>query len=259
MYRLARIRLAGVGPADARFDKPSPDALPFEVSCIGAAGSPDDTVIWLENGGGKTVFLALLFHVLRPDKAAQIGNDEKGRRADIPDFVLTNDVAHVVCEWVADDSDARLITGLVADRRGANVNRTWYLLAVRDGAATLDDLAFDVDGYRVPAARYVESLEQLASKAGKSGRKHRVELTKTGVQRQWFEMLADHDLDPALFEYQVRMNRSEGGATSLFKFTSAEKFVEFFLQLTMNPDTVAALSEELGRVADRCCRSRARS
>jgi hypothetical protein len=251
MYRLARIRLAGVGPADARFDKPSPDAPPFEVSCIGAAGAPEDTVVWLENGGGKTVFLALLFHVLRPDKAAQIGNDEKGRRADIPDFVLSNDVAHVVCEWVADDSDARLITGLVADHRGANVNRTWYLLAVRDSAATLDDLAFDVDGRRVPAARYVESLEQLASKAGKSGRKHRVELTKTGVQRQWFETLADHDLDPALFEYQVRMNRSEGGATSLFKFTSAEKFVEFFLQLTMNPDTVAALSEELARVADK--------
>ncbi len=251
MYRLARIRLAGVGPADARFDKPSPDALPFEVSCIGAVGAPEDTVVWLENGGGKTVFLALLFHVLRPDKAAQIGNDEKGRRADIPDFVMSNDVAHVVCEWVADDSDARLITGLVADRRGANVNRTWYLLAVRDGAATLDDLAFDVDGRRVPAARYVESLEQLASRAGKSGRKHRVELTKTGVQRQWFETLADHDLDPALFEYQVRMNRSEGGATSLFRFTSAERFVEFFLQLTMNPDTVAALSEELGRVADK--------
>lgn len=26
MYRLARIRLAGIGPVDARFDKPSPDA-----------------------------------------------------------------------------------------------------------------------------------------------------------------------------------------------------------------------------------------
>ena len=208
-------------------------------------------MVWLENGGGKTVFLALLFHLLRPDKAAQIGNDEKGRRAEISDFVLANDVAHVVCEWVADDSDARLITGLVADRRGANVNRTWYLLAVRDGAATLEDLAFDMDGRRVPAARYIESLEQLASNAGKSGRSNRVEFIRTAVQRQWFQMLADHDLDPALFDYQARMNRSEGGATSLFKFASAGKFVEFFLQLTMNPDTVAALSEELGRVAEK--------
>lgn len=251
MYRLARIRVAGAGPIDARFDKPSPEAGPFEVSCIGASDAPEDSVIWLENGGGKTVFLALLFHVLRPDKASQIGNDEKGRRADIGDFVLTGDVAHVACEWAATDGDARLITGLVADRRGTNINRTWYLLAVRDRAASLEDLVFDIDGRRVPHSRFLESLDQLASRAGKTGRHNRIVVTKATTQRHWFDVLADHDLDPALFEYQVRMNRSEGGATSLFRFSSAEKFVDFFLQLTLNADTVAALTEELGRVADK--------
>jgi hypothetical protein len=252
MFRIARLRLAGVGPADARFDKPSPESQPFEVSCLGASGEPEDSVIWLENGGGKTVFLSLLFHVLRPDKAAQIGNDDQGgRRADISDFVLAGDVAHVAIEWVAEDNDERIIMGLVAERKGTGVNRTWYLLAVREGAISLDDLAFDLEGRRVPATRFVESLEQLASKAGKSGRRNRVELTKTSVQRTWFEMLGDHDLDPALFEYQVRMNRSEGGATSLFRFPSAERFVEFFLQLTMNPDTVTAVSDELSRVAEK--------
>lgn len=251
MYRLARIRAAGVGPPDARFDRPSPDAAPFEVSCVGASGTPDDSVIWLENGGGKTVFLALLFHVLRPDKASQIGNDEKGRRADIADFVLTGDVAHVACEWEATDGAVRLITGLVADRRGSQTPRTWYLLAIRDNAASLDDLEFDIDGRRIPHARYVESLDQLAARAGKSGRQNRIVFTKATTQRQWLDLLADHDLDPALFEYQVRMNRSEGGATSLFRFTSDERFVEFFLQLTLNPESVTALSEELSRVAEK--------
>lgn len=252
MFRIARIRLAGVGPTDARFDKPSPEAAPFEISCIGADDTPDDSVIWLENGGGKTVLLALLFHVLRPDKAAQIGNDDQGgRRADITDFVLPGDVAHVVCEWVAADSDERILTGLVAERKGAGVNRTWYLAAVRDGALSLDDLVFDIDSRRVPAARYVESLEERAATAGKSGRRNRIDFTKTHVQKTWREMLADNDLDPALFEYQVRMNRSEGGATSLFRFVSAEAFVQFFLELTMNPDTVAAVSDELVRVANK--------
>ena len=254
MYRISRIRLAGVGPADARFDQPSAESSPFEISCIGASGAPEDAVVWLENGGGKTVFLALLFHVLRPDKAPLIGGDEQsqrsgGRRADIGDFVLTGDVAHAVCEWVDADSGDRLITGMVAERRGTTVPRTWYLLKVRDGAASLDDLIFDVDGRRVPSARYIESLEQLASRAGKIGRRNRVEMSKTSVQREWFDVLANHDLDPALFEYQVRMNRSEGGATALFRFPSAERFVEFFLQLTLNPDTVTAVSEELDRVA----------
>ncbi len=256
MYRISRIRLAGVGPADARFDKPSPDTPPFEISCVGASGAPEDSVIWLENGGGKTVFLALLFHVLRPDKAPLIGGDEQsqrtgGRRAEISDFVLSTDVSHAVCEWVAADSDDRLITGMVAERKGSGVNRAWYLLNVREGAASLDDLVFDVDGRRVPLARYIESLEQLASRAGKAGRRNRIEMTKTSVQRQWFDVLANHDLDPALFEYQVRMNRSEGGVTSLFRFPSAERFVEFFLQLTLNPEMVTAVSDELSRVAEK--------
>ena len=182
MYRISRIRLAGVGPADARFDQPSAESSPFEISCIGASGAPEDAVVWLENGGGKTVFLALLFHVLRPDKAPLIGGDEQsqrsgGRRADIGDFVLTGDVAHAVCEWVDADSGDRLITGMVAERRGTTVPRTWYLLKVRDGAASLDDLIFDVDGRRVPSARYIESLEQLASRAGKFGRRNRVEMS----------------------------------------------------------------------------------
>ena len=256
MYRISRIRFAGVGPADARFDKPSPDMPPFEISCIGASGAPEDSVIWLENGGGKTVFLALLFHVLRPDRAPLIGGDDQsqrtgGRRAEISDFVLASDVSHAVCEWVATDSDDRLITGMVAERKGSGVNRTWYLLSARQGAASLDDLIFDAGGRRVPLARYIESLEQLASKAGKAGRRNRVEMTRTSVQRQWFDVLANHDLDPALFEYQVRMNRSEGGATSLFRFPSTERFVEFFLQLTLNPETVTAVSDELSRVAEK--------
>lgn len=252
MYRLGRIRLAGVGPADARFDRPSPDAPPFEVSCLGPSDQPDDTIVWLENGGGKTVFLSLLFHVLRPDRAAQIGNDEQGgRRADIGDFVRAGDVSHVVCEWIASDSDERLLTGLVAERRRGTVNRTWYLVVVRETAITADDLVFDVDGRRVPAARYLESLDQIASTAGRSGRKNRVEVIKTTTQRTWFEVLADHDLDPALFEYQVRMNKAEGGATSLFRFASVERFVEFFLQLTMNPETLQTVSEELVRVAEK--------
>lgn len=252
MFRIARIRLAGVGPADARFDKPSPDAQAFEINCLGAADEPADSVVWLENGGGKTVLLSLLFHVLRPDTAAQIGNDDQGgRRADIGDFVLTGDVAHVVCEWVADDSAERILTGLVAERRGGRVERTWYLMSVRDAALSLDDLVFDTDGRRLPVARYLESLERLATHAGKTGRRNRVDLTKALTQRAWFDLLSDHDLDPALFAYQVRMNRSEGGATSLFRFPSAERFVEFFLQLTLNADTVAAVSEELVRVAEK--------
>lgn len=248
MYRIARIRAAGIGPADARYDRPAPDAPPFELCCLDSDGQPADTLAWLENGGGKTVLLSLIFHVVRPDKAAQIGKDQKGKRGDIADFVLPGEVGHLAIEWVADDHDQTLITGMAAERRGGNTQRTWYLLSGPADVVSIDDLVFDTDGRRVTYTRFLESLEALASP---TSRRRRVELSRTSVQRKWIETLADHHLDPALFEYQVRMNRSEGGATDLFRFSSAEQFVEFFLELTLNPDTVASLGETLSRVADK--------
>jgi len=252
MYRISRIRMSGVGPPDARFDRPSPDSRPFEVECLGPDGYPTDTVVWLENGGGKTVLLALLFHVLSPRQAPQIGNDHRGRRGDIGDFVLAGDVAHVVIEWTKDeDGSEKLVTGLVAERRGSSVNRTWYLLTLRGDLVGLDDLVFDQDGRRVSAAAYLESLEHLASQSGKSGRRNRVELARTTTQRIWLETLANHQLDPALFEYQVRMNKAEGGATTLFQFKSSDEFIEFFIELTMNQETLDSLSQTLSKVAEK--------
>ncbi len=251
MYRIARIRCAGIGPADARFDRPGPDAAPFELCCLDADDQPADTLAWLENGGGKTVFLSLVFQVVRPDKAAQIGKDQKGRRGDIGDFVLPGDVGHVVVEWVADDTDRTLITGILVERRSGSISRNWYLLSGPAERISLDDLVFDDDGRRITPARYLESLEQLAAATAKDSRHGRVELSRTSVQRTWIDTLANHHLDPALLEYQVRMNRSEGGATDLFRFSSSEQFVQFFLDLTLDPDTVTALGETLSRVAQK--------
>jgi hypothetical protein len=84
MYRIGRIRAASIGPIDARFDRPSTRVPVFELD-LTAQRHPTDSIIWLENGGGKTVFLTLLFHVLRPDRAASIG-DEHGKRGGLDDF-----------------------------------------------------------------------------------------------------------------------------------------------------------------------------
>lgn len=250
MYRIARIRMSGIGPADARYDRPGPDSAPFEINCLDADDNPADTLVWLENGGGKTVLLSLMFHVLRPDRAPTIGGDEKRRRGAIDDYLLTDDVGHVVCEWVADDRPNRLITGMVAEKRGSSVNRTWYLLDAKDDSFSLDQLVWDADARRIRSGPYLESVETLARDSG-SGRRRTLELFKAQTQKVWLGLLADHDLDPALFEYQTRMNRSEGGATGLFRFSSVPQFLEFFLELTMNPDSLAKLSETLTRVADK--------
>ena len=256
MYRLARIRCTGIGPADARFDQPSPELAPFEVNCLDASDEPSDTLLWLENGGGKTVFLALLFHVLRPDRAPLIGGDGDGapgkqrRRGAIDEYLLTGDVGHVLCEWVSDDSDQRLITGLVAEKRGSGVVRNWYMLIVRDQAFSIDQMVFSNEGRRVRPGPFLESLQEIARASG-TGRRRHIDYFGATTQKQWLALLADHDLDPTLFEYQALMNRAEGRAASLFRFRDSHEFIEFFLKLTMNPDSVDKLSETLGRVAEK--------
>ena len=266
MYRLARIRATGIGPADARFDRPSPEQSPFEVNCLDAEGKPTDTLVWLENGGGKTVFLALLFHVLRPDQAPKIGGDGDGphagqrRRGAIDEYLLTGDVGHVLCEWVDPDSDLRLVTGMVAEKRGSGVTRSWYLLSVKDPAFHLDNLTFDADGRRIRPGAFIEQVQAISrystpaagqNSSRASSRRRSIEFFEAKTQRNWLALLASHHLDPALFEYQALMNRSEGGAASLFRFRSSEQFLEFFLNLTMNPDSLAQLSETLARVAEK--------
>ena len=256
MYHLSRIRATGIGPSDARFDQPSPDHDPFEVNCTDAADEPSDTLLWLENGGGKTVFLALLFHVLRPDKAALIGGDgdaapgAQRRRGAIDEYLLTGDVGHVLCEWVSADSDERLVTGMVAEKRGANVQRSWYMLVVRDPAFSIDQLVFNADGRRVRPGPFIESVQEL-SRASASGRRRRIECLVATTQKQWLALLSDHSLDPTLFEYQALMNKAEGRAASLFRFRSSAEFVEFFIKLTMNPESLSKVSETLGLVAEK--------
>ncbi len=256
MYHLSRIRATGIGPTDARFDQPSPDHAPFEISCLNAADEPDDTLLWLENGGGKTVFLALLFHVLQPGKAALIGGDgdaapgTQRRRGAIDEYLLTGDVGHVLCEWVSTDSDERLVTGMVAEKRGTGVQRSWYMLVVRSSAFSLDQLVFNADGRRIRPGPFLESLHEIA-RSSANGRRRSIDCFVATTQKQWLALLADHSLDPTLFEYQAQMNKAEGKAASLFRFRSPAEFVEFFIRLTMNPESLAKVSETLGLVAEK--------
>lgn len=255
MYRIARIRMCSVGPDDARFDRPSSRVPRFELDFT-ARGSALDTVVWLENGGGKTVFLTLLFHALRPDHAAQIG-DEHGKRGGLDDFVRSDDVAHVQVEWLACDGGGaptgeRVLTGLVAERRARaatndKIDKTWYAVVVRDASFTLEQLLTESDGRRTPKRVFVENLRELAKAAGRRALDLRIATTHA----QWLTALSEIGLDPALLEYQVTMNRKEGGAASLFRFTSDERFLWFFLELVTDAEALDAADETVARVADK--------
>ena len=91
MTRLRRIHLDGIGPTGARFDPVTIDLTDR------TGGGAQVALIHLENGGGKSVLLKLVFSAVLPGRRYTIGGAKLG------DFVLSDDTGHVALEWGIDD------------------------------------------------------------------------------------------------------------------------------------------------------------
>lgn len=250
MWHMARVHLRGVGHPDIRFD-------PLDLD-LTDRGRPCDSVIWLENGGGKTSLLSLMFAVLRP--AAREFLSSRYNRS-LANYVGSGDVGHVVIEWrrPADglpglSDDAVLITGMTVewtdlrarpDNRSA-LNRSYWGLRAVDGYG-LDQLPFSDEAGRPRRARAF--AEQLARDLDHvpSARLHRPD----DNHGRWHEWLQTHGLDPEVYRFQVVMNADEGAIAEAFTFASGDAFVEWALKIVADPGLPGAVAKALEGVTNR--------
>lgn len=263
MYELSRVRLRSVGPTGARF--------PDVVLDLGGAGRPVEhyqdsvfgdappllrpspaTVILLENGGGKSVLLKLIFSVLLPDRRQTLGTTNTRV---LDNFVLAKDVSHIVLEWMNVSTGKLLLTGKVMEWRQQSASaavdalkQQWYCLRPNDGMS-LDVLPFKDEGQPLRMAAYKRELHE-AYAADQS-----LELAWFSHQGDWKERLQQLDIDPELFRYQRAMNVDEGEAANALTLDSDAKFVEFLLGVvirTKELDPLASLvNDHVQRLANR--------
>ena len=270
MFELCRVRLFSVGPLGARYQDvcldlrgvgaPVPATArqadlfaPDAVERVPRRPSPA-TVLFLENGGGKSVLLKLVFSVLLPGRRQVVGTTSTDV---LPKFVLGEDVAHVACEWMHTGTGELLVTGKVSEWPGhvvsADAQRlsdAWY--SFRPGPAFgLDDLPFTAGGRRVAMASFKDRLHEQ-HREDPAG-----ELVWETAHREWTRHLVDVGLDPELFRYQRAMNAEEGEAAEAFSFGSDEAFVDFLLRAVLDPeepqtlaDLVAGYAHKLAQRAD---------
>jgi hypothetical protein len=269
MYELARVRLFSVGPPGARYQDVTLDLRGVGPAVQAAQQvdlfAPDDlervprrpspaSVLFLENGGGKSVLLKLVFSVLLPGRRQVVGTTST---TVLEKFVLGEDVAHVVLEWMHTGTGQLLVTGKVSEWRGhvtsldpEKLGAAWYSFRPAPGFG-LDDLPFTVDGRRVTTTGFKDRLTE----------QHRVspalELVWETGPRDWTRHLADTGLDPELFRYQRAMNAGEGEAAEAFAFPTDEAFVDFLLRAVLDPeepqnlaDLVAGYATRLAQRAD---------
>jgi hypothetical protein len=261
-FQITRIRLASVGPELARFDPLELDLRKHDHS------GPADTVLFLPNTGGKTVLMRLLFFVLHPPIVDRIGTEETAKKQkNVLGYLLDRDTAHILIEWRRVENGAfadeeTLVTGLALEWRNRrasdkpeDLDKLWYSVRGPVHLVGVDRFSFDIETpaetgtvrRRLPLHRYKEQLEELR----RSGTRGKLEVTTTGVQRDWVDHLDKLGLDRALFRYQGEMNHNEAGASAVARFKEDRDFIKFFLEAVIDPAELSALDREFDEVADK--------
>ncbi|WP_326696419.1 hypothetical protein OG909_03210 [Streptomyces sp. NBC_01754] len=284
MYELSRVRLYSIGPAGARYadtvldlrgvGEPVPDPAPaqaefFEEEPVGPPRRPAPAgVLFLENGGGKSVLLKLIFSVMLPGHRNTLGGASSGV---LRKFLLADDCGHVALEWQHTLTGECVVVGKVSEWRGRQVSNdprkfaeAWYSFRPGPGLS-LDSL---------PVAEAVSVGRPAEGASGAQGRRRTMKgfrdaLTDAGkfyqhldvhweeIHDRWNEHLGDLGLDPELFRYQREMNADEGEAAGLFAVKKDSDFTDLLLRAVTDTrdtdglaDLVGGFGNKLGRRAE---------
>ncbi|GAB3048669.1 hypothetical protein GCM10027053_03750 [Intrasporangium mesophilum] len=244
MYELNRARLVGIGPSGARYTDVTIDLsdlgerIPSQSLLEPDTRRPSPfTLLMLENGGGKTVLLKLLFSVVLPGKRKTVGG------ASLEKFVLDRDTGHVALEWMHVKTGERLVTAKVYQRRtktSSNTNalsEAWYSFRPGD-TLDLGSLPTEREGRRVRLDGYKAALEDLNSACPAT------QLAWLGDdQGRWRKHLRERGIEPDLFDIQRSMNVDEGEAANAFKFASSKAFIDWLLRIVTDPEDATVVAE----------------
>ncbi|MEU0115353.1 hypothetical protein ABZ137_16895 [Streptomyces bobili] len=284
MYELSRVRLYSIGPAGARYadtvldlrgvGEVVPDPAPaqaefFEDEPVGPPRRPAPAgVLFLENGGGKSVLLKLIFSVMLPGHRNTLGGASSGV---LRKFLLADDCGHVALEWQHVLTGECVVVGKVSEWRGRQVSNdprkfaeAWYSFRPGPGLA-LDNL---------PVAESTAVRPSAEGQSGAQGRRRTMKgfrdaLTDAGkayphlevhweeIHDRWIEHLGELGLDPELFRYQREMNADEGEAAGLFAVKKDSDFTDLLLRAVTDTrdtdglaDLVGGFGSKLGRRAE---------
>ncbi|MGW0533685.1 hypothetical protein [Streptomyces sp. NPDC003032] len=284
MYELSRIRLYSIGPAGARYadtvldlrgvgaEVPDPAPTQAEFFADEPSGPPRRPapagVLFLENGGGKSVLLKLIFSVMLPGHRNTLGGASSGV---LRKFLLADDCGHVALEWQHTRTGECVVVGKVSEWRGRQVSNdprkfaeAWYSFRPGPGMS-LDSL---------PVAESTAVRPSAEGASGAQGRRRTMKgfrdaLTEAAkvyphlevhweeIHDRWNEHLGDLGLDPELFRYQREMNADEGEAAGLFAVKKDSDFTDLLLRAVTDTrdtdglaDLVHGFGNKLGRRAE---------
>ncbi|MFE1317555.1 hypothetical protein [Kitasatospora phosalacinea] len=280
MYELNRVRLYSIGPAGARYadtvldlrgvGEPVPEPQPQQIGLFGEEPEGPQRrpapagVLFLENGGGKSVLLKLIFSVMLPGHRNTLGGASSGV---LRKFLLADDCGHVALEWQHTVTGELIVVGKVSEWRGRQVSsdprkfaELWYSFRPGPGL-TLDGLpvaerpALTGDQKVRGRRRTMKGFRDALTEAAKA--QPHLDVTFEEIHDRWIEHLGALGLDPELFRYQREMNADEGEAAGLFAVRNDADFTDLLLRAVTDTrdtdglaDLVHGFAAKLGRRAE---------
>lgn len=248
MQKISRIYLANCGYDTAWYDGVMMDLRGPDCH------APTDTIINLENGGGKTSFLSLVLSCFETnkDRFLKTLNDKNHRFGDY--FAADGTMGLIVVEWLmpprkAGEGSYRLITGqAVAMRPAANPpDERMFFSFEEDANLSLDDL---------PGPRLCDtpilSLSKFSDWLHDKQRLSPGNLFINRTQSDWHRHLETRLIDLPMLRMQVDFSATEGGFDKGFLgFQSEGQFLRRFLYLTMDAGRAASVRDAVAVACDK--------
>ncbi|GGJ90526.1 hypothetical protein GCM10010123_20450 [Pilimelia anulata] len=252
MLAPTRLRLVNVGIERPRFADLIID--------MRSNGQPDDTVIMLQNGGGKSTLNAMWLHAYEPERDKFLASlsirhqGKAGKRKRFEHYIPVGSTTYVVCEHAIAGATEdlfgrapRLVVGYAAWRDNEAQDRAMELFFCFQST---DALTFDTlpvrgaDGQPVPHQDFLDHL--LRAKQDDPT----LQLAHTNHQGKWSAELASRGFDlEFLRQFLLQMNLDEGAADRIFTYKDSRSFLNSLINVLAEPrdfDTVAREVQRLG-------------
>lgn len=234
MPRIKRVRFVNVGLPKARVDDLTLDWSDGQRAA--------HTVNWLENGGGKTTLLSLIFATLLPARDDFLLRD---RGLTLNTLLPGDSTAQVVLEVELPGGNALIGAFYQTSKGSENLSRLHFLARVGPALA-LDTLPLieEREGgrRRVPLAAFHSHLRTLRAQGEAVEFDDRV--------GEWEKILMGFGIFSQLVRFQMLMSRREGDVENGLKFRNDRELIDLLTQVLLPPDAMHEFTGSLRELRD---------
>jgi hypothetical protein len=233
MQKIARIYLGGTGYTAAWYDGVTFDLVDRHT------GEPTDVIINLENGGGKSTLLSLIFSCFETSQDRFLKHIHSKNNHFSQYFANDGTPGFIVVEWLMPPRSKgaapyRLVTGQVVSVKpgpdGPDIDRLFFSFEEKADLA-LDSLPAPKLS-TAPAATLADFSRWMYDQQAR----HAGDVYITRKQADWQKHLRDERLiDLEMLQMQVNFSAQEGGIdTAFLDFKTEPSFLSKFFLLTMD-------------------------